>query len=369
MSNPYPGVSDPQANYTKVPNIILANLAGFDTKAEVTVVLYITRHTWGYHENERRISQNEFEHGRKHAQRYLKRHPNAPARLDTGVGMTRKSIKDGLRRAEAHGFIVVEEEGDLGRLERYYALRHEGEPLTNVLQGDDDQEDRGKDYPSPGVETTHVMGKNYPPIIERNLERNSSKESHYVAPAAKPPIQATFEPEVYDEGLYRGLVVRMVEDGEETFDCPACEERQKWPSRKSRRNFQCSACHEPLAGFLPDDAEPFWKPPKRPLERKDLGTLVPGIAAHLANVPYRTQDKERLLHAMREDSNQMAKCLDWAYRQQMPAHVLVKNALTAYYKPQTVVKHAQREVAKSVKSNLAAGDPGQSPTMSSAYDF
>jgi hypothetical protein len=110
------GFGAPESNFVSMPLELITALPLFSTLAELKVVLYILRHTWGYQEFEegKRITLDEFEHGRKRRD---------GTRIDNGVGMVKSSIVDGLARAADDGFIVVEKDDtDLARSIRYYSL-------------------------------------------------------------------------------------------------------------------------------------------------------------------------------------------------------------------------------------------------------
>jgi DnaA N-terminal domain len=86
------------------------------TWAEHKIVEYLLRHTWGYHEYgiKRRITLDEFMHGRK-------RHDGS--RLDSGTGLGKKAVIDGIRAAIEQGFISEEVDGtDRARVKKYYSL-------------------------------------------------------------------------------------------------------------------------------------------------------------------------------------------------------------------------------------------------------
>src|SRR5579859_7062430 len=95
----FQGFEEPESNWSKLPHQLIEALPEITSLAELKVILYILRHTWGYHESCKRISQDEFENGRK------KQHGE---RLDPGTGMSTNAIKDGIARAIKHGFIRVE---------------------------------------------------------------------------------------------------------------------------------------------------------------------------------------------------------------------------------------------------------------------
>jgi hypothetical protein len=121
----------PQENWSKLPHCFIEALPLIETLAEMKVVLYVLRHTWGYQDDEKRISIDEFVNGRKYSARYRKRHPGAGDRIDNGIGMSANSVKDGIKRAVKHGFIQVDsDDDDKARIRRYYSLNLGGQKLT-----------------------------------------------------------------------------------------------------------------------------------------------------------------------------------------------------------------------------------------------
>ena len=102
-----------------------------ETLAEMKTIMYVLRHTWGYQDDEKRISIDEFVNGRKHSARYRKQHPGEPARIDNGTGMSANAVKDGIKRAIEHGFITVDsDDSDKARIRKYYSLNLGGQKLT-----------------------------------------------------------------------------------------------------------------------------------------------------------------------------------------------------------------------------------------------
>ena len=111
----FPGFKPPTENWSKLPHEFVDALAMVETVGELKVIIYILRHTWGFQEQQKKITMDEFEHGRKRRD---------GTRMDTGTGLTNPTVRDGLKRAEAHGFIEVEVDNrDLGRVKRFYSLR------------------------------------------------------------------------------------------------------------------------------------------------------------------------------------------------------------------------------------------------------
>jgi len=118
IKEPFPGFDEPTSNYSKMPHTMIDSLPQIETLGEMKVILYILRHTWGFQDDQKKITLDEFESGRK-----LK----DGTRMDGGTGLSKPTIMDGLKRAEQHGFIVVEtDDSDKARVKRFYSLRMKG---------------------------------------------------------------------------------------------------------------------------------------------------------------------------------------------------------------------------------------------------
>jgi len=118
--NNFGGFDGPTENWSKMPNALIGeHFTKITSLSEMKVVLYIIRHTWGYHEDERRISLDEFMNGRKNRN---------GERIDNGTGMSKNSIKDGIKRAKKHGLIVVDrDERDKARIVQYYSVKRKAD--------------------------------------------------------------------------------------------------------------------------------------------------------------------------------------------------------------------------------------------------
>ncbi|MGL4650272.1 MAG: hypothetical protein ACRC1H_12770, partial [Caldilineaceae bacterium] len=79
-SIPFGGFERPQQNFFRLPNDWTDLTAAMGSLAELKVVEYVLRHTWGYHEFGigKRISLNEFMYGRRLAD---------GSRMDKGTGL------------------------------------------------------------------------------------------------------------------------------------------------------------------------------------------------------------------------------------------------------------------------------------------
>ena len=141
--------------------------------AEQKVVEYVLRHTWGYQEygQLKRISLDEFEHGRRRADR---------SRLDRGVGLRRQAIISGLRRAVEDGYLVVaKDDSDKGRVRKSYGLK-----MDSRARGYEDHTPgvRSSDLSSPAI--THRTEKE---TLERNTEKETVKNGGSPTPVAALP--------------------------------------------------------------------------------------------------------------------------------------------------------------------------------------
>lgn len=115
MGDKFIGFDPPIENWSKLPHALIDALSLITSEAEAKVILYILRHTWGYHDENKRISNDEFSGGRRRKD---------GSRIDGGTGLSENAIKDGLRRAVLHGFIEIDTDAkDRGRIRNYYRLK------------------------------------------------------------------------------------------------------------------------------------------------------------------------------------------------------------------------------------------------------
>ncbi len=85
---PFEGFTQEDVNkYFCMPNMAIDIIAEIDSLAELKVVLYIMRHTWGFHEYEgnKRITVDEFMYGRK----------SNGKRMDAGTRLSEMSVRNG----------------------------------------------------------------------------------------------------------------------------------------------------------------------------------------------------------------------------------------------------------------------------------
>ena len=158
MRAEFAGFEEPKENWSKLPHALIEAMPQIETSGELKVILYILRHTWGYHnaqgkrDVEKKITLDEFMHGRRLRDR---------SRMDTGLGLSKPTIIDGLRRAEQHGFIEVDvDDSDGGRIKKFYRLKMSSSFTSYVKKPD-----------PPGKETLH-------PTEKETIERNPREETH-----------------------------------------------------------------------------------------------------------------------------------------------------------------------------------------------
>src|SRR5690348_18359460 len=95
----FPGFRVPEEErWFKVPNEWTDVTAEITSLAELKVIEYVMRHTWGYGEYEeyKHITIDEFMHGR------MRRNGT---RIDKGTKLSEFGVKDGLKRAIKHGYL------------------------------------------------------------------------------------------------------------------------------------------------------------------------------------------------------------------------------------------------------------------------
>ena len=172
----FQGFRPPTENWSKLPHELINALPLIETIGEMKVILYVLRHTWGYQDDEKRISLDEFQNGRKHSHRYLKRHPDSPPRIDNGTGLSVNTIKDGIERAVKHGFLEVDEDAtDKARIKRWYRLSDSGDQDLTV--GDQ------KLIPS----LSEIDTRSKKETIERNIESPSTDVDDFPFTDDPPP--------------------------------------------------------------------------------------------------------------------------------------------------------------------------------------
>jgi hypothetical protein len=121
----FSGFAIPTSNYFRLPNCWTDITASITSLAELKIVEYVARHTWGWQEYgiKKRICIDEFMYGRKRTD---------GTRIDKGTGLSKQSVIDGIKRAVAHEYLEEEiDRRDRGRVHKYYTLK-----ISSIAQGD-----------------------------------------------------------------------------------------------------------------------------------------------------------------------------------------------------------------------------------------
>ncbi|MCG0278541.1 MAG: replication protein [Thermanaeromonas sp.] len=116
-----------EANFTLLPNELFDKwLPKFRSLAEMKVVFYIARHTYGFHKLFDCLSLNQFRHGVTR--------PDG-TKLDNGTGLKEDHIIRGLRQAEEDGFILSYRFGPPGKEQKLYFINcEESKGLLQLLK-------------------------------------------------------------------------------------------------------------------------------------------------------------------------------------------------------------------------------------------
>lgn len=110
----FQGFRKPKANYFSLPNEWTDIMPEINSLAELKIILYVLRHTWGFHDPRKKITVDEFMNGRRRIDR---------TRMDKGTGLSKRSVRLGLEKAIEHGFLIEEiNDSDKGRIKKRYHL-------------------------------------------------------------------------------------------------------------------------------------------------------------------------------------------------------------------------------------------------------
>ncbi len=125
-SKAFNGFDTSQQGWFDVPNEWINICAEISSLAELKVVQYVMRHTWGHQEYgiSKRISVDEFMNG-------CRRREGEP--MDKGTGLSKPSVIAGLRSAVERGLLIEEIDGpDKARSKKYYFLRMNPEGMLET---------------------------------------------------------------------------------------------------------------------------------------------------------------------------------------------------------------------------------------------
>src|SRR5881227_441153 len=136
LSEPtFQGFSKPESNFFRLPNEWTDITATISSLAELKLVEYVLKHTWGYSEFDmvKKITTDEFMNGRK---------KKSGERIDTGTGLSKPSVIAGLKSAVKHGLLEEEiDDSDKARIKKFYKLKmrnpiEEEEPEKEEVHAD-----------------------------------------------------------------------------------------------------------------------------------------------------------------------------------------------------------------------------------------
>jgi hypothetical protein len=159
-----------------MPNSWTDITAEINNIAELKVVEYILRHTWGYQEYDvkKHITIDEFVNGRRRQD---------GSRMDKGTGLSERAVYDGLRKAVENGLIDEEtDDSDRGRIKKSYSLRmrenaHAGEELQSLQAGVQSLHPPLQDL-HPDPQTLQPRGASDAPRTEKDTQDRHSLERY-----------------------------------------------------------------------------------------------------------------------------------------------------------------------------------------------
>jgi hypothetical protein len=167
----FPGFDRPEANWFRMPNSWTDITADISSIAELKVVEYILRHTWGYAEYDlkKHITIDEFVRGR---------HRQEGGRLDRGTGLSERAVYDGLRKAVTDGLIEEEiDDSDRGRVKKWYCLRMRGEAENGPNLGMLQSLQSGVQSLHPPLQTLHPNPAEFAPRSKTDTLERQDEES------------------------------------------------------------------------------------------------------------------------------------------------------------------------------------------------
>lgn len=177
LTNKFHGFAKPTENYSKLPHEFIKILPDIDSLAELKVVLYVLRHTWGFSEYDKpkKMTLDELQNGRK---------KRDGSRMDGGTGLSINSIKAGAEKAVDRGILKVEvDESDLARIEKRYCLSMSPESsfddgLSNLDSRPSEADNRTE------KETKERKNTEKPDIVDLELQKKfkqDEKEPAFIA--------------------------------------------------------------------------------------------------------------------------------------------------------------------------------------------
>lgn len=136
------GLPSPESNFHPIPNDWIDIIAQMTTLAEVKVVNYLLRHTWGFQERDLplHLTVDEFVNGRAVGQEKAKvkgwPFREGKYRMDLGTQLSDKSVRSGLQEAIKRGLVIeYVNDRDKARIDKYYLLLIKGKNVFVSYKG------------------------------------------------------------------------------------------------------------------------------------------------------------------------------------------------------------------------------------------
>lgn len=173
-------------NFYGIPNEWTDIMAEIDNLAELKIIEYIMRHTWGFKEHDtlKCITTDEFAHGRKRKD---------GTRMDKGTGLGTTGVKQGITKAVEHGYVICEtDESDKGRIKKHYGLKMLPTPDLDrrdaTMHSHEATTDSRNATPDSRNETTHSREetgwisqddhRSEKETLEKHLEKNTDERTN-----------------------------------------------------------------------------------------------------------------------------------------------------------------------------------------------
>src|SRR5260221_4830528 len=158
LSTPiFQGFNKPEANFFRLPNEWTDITAKITSLAEMKLVEYVLKHTWGYSEFDmvKKITTDEFMNGRK---------KKDGTRIDVGTGLSKPSVIAGLKSAVEHGLLTEEiDDSDKARIKKFYKLKMKASLDENNADSNDHHAD---------VKNLNIGVKNFDSRGKQSLHRS-----------------------------------------------------------------------------------------------------------------------------------------------------------------------------------------------------
>ena len=239
----FPGFDVPRQNYFKMPNNWTDITAAIGSIAELKIVEYVLKHTWGYQEYGigKRISLTEFMHGRRRVD---------GSRMDVGTGLSKPSVIAGLKAAVERGLLIEETDNtDLGRIKKFYRLRMIADAQGNAVaanaapepedalevDGEEEQAEVKKLNAEvkvlyPPVKSSYPSGKKSLPrtekeTTERHLQERQEKNNNNAVAPPQAAGTSKAKPVVVASLVHFGIGRSVAQELAGNFDAAHIEEK------------------------------------------------------------------------------------------------------------------------------------------------